>query len=197
MGVLLHLGHFASALLGHPLLPALLLPVIAVLFGAGRGIGLPLLFWHEDRGPRFLAGLASTLLAAQVFFIIHLLAGDRHFPGLAGLSWFLSIGGTCWLILVLAAAVIRTLGYRRATTGTETPSSSQAKMAPGAGVGPAIERPTATGSELQSVQVPVTAFLLGVTVAVAVVAALLAAGHTWGDHLPAFPARRGLPAAPA
>jgi hypothetical protein len=197
VGALLHLGQFASALLGHPLLPMLLLPVIAVLFDAGRGIGLPLLFWHEDRGPRFLAGLASTLLAAHLFFISYLLAGDRHFrhfPGLGGLTWFLIIGGTGWLILVLAAALVRTRGYRRAnnaavtpTTGTDTPAASQARMAPGEGVAPAIQRRTAEGTRLQSVQVPVAALLLGVAVAGAVVAALLAAGHKWGQHLPAFP----------
>ena len=61
--------HFAEVLLRYPLLPALLLPVIAVLFGAGRAMGLPLLFWHEHAGPRFLAGLGSTLLAAEMFFV--------------------------------------------------------------------------------------------------------------------------------
>jgi hypothetical protein len=181
----LPLAHFASALLGHPLLPVLLLPVIAVLFGAGRAMGLPLLFWHEHRGPRFLAGLASTLLAAHVLFIIYLLGGERHFPGLGGLTWFMIIGGAGWLILALAAALVRTRGYRRANAAG--PPASDARMASGDGVAPAIQQPASEGNRLQSVQVPVAAFLLGVTVAAAAVAAMLAVGQIWGDQLPAFP----------
>jgi hypothetical protein len=182
----LPLAPFASALLGHPLLPVLLLPVIAALFGAGRAMGLPLLFWHEHRGPRFLAGLASTLLAAHVLFIIYLLSGERRFPGLGGLTWFRIIGGGCWLILVRAAALVRTRGYRRANSASGPPASD-ARLATGDGVAPAIQRSTSGGNKLQSVQIPVATFLLGVTVATAAVAAMLVAGHTWGDQLPAFP----------
>ena len=186
-------------LLRYPLLPALLLPVIAVLFGAGRTMGLPLLFWHEHAGPRFLAGLGSTLLAAEIFFVGYLLGGEGHFPGLGGLILFLCLGGTLWLIAVGAAALVRGLRYRNSRRtapsggGSAEPAepTSDAQMAPQPGVAPAMRAAgpagsarsaTSAGSEgqLQAVQVPVAAFLLGVVLAVAAVAAGLAAARLAG-----------------
>src|SRR5262249_51259821 len=95
------IGHFIQLWLRHPVLVALLAVVVAILLGAGRGLGLPLLFWHERRAPQLLAGLATTLLAAEVFFVAYLLAGQDHFSGDLGLLRFMAYGGLAWAVVVL------------------------------------------------------------------------------------------------
>jgi hypothetical protein len=64
--------------LGHQvvLVALLALPVAIVVFRLGRSLGIPLLFWHEDKRKQALAGFALALLGSEVFFVLFLL--DRR-----------------------------------------------------------------------------------------------------------------------
>jgi hypothetical protein len=63
-------GDFA----GHWLLLGPLAIVAGAIFlGIGRGVGLPYLFWHEDRWKQAAAGVAATLLGSQSLFVSFLL----------------------------------------------------------------------------------------------------------------------------
>lgn len=78
--------------------------VVALAAGAvARGLGVPLLVWHERRWPRFLAAFSLTLLAGHVGFVGFLL--DRHPAGLT--RYVLTILG------VVAAATVVTLALQR------------------------------------------------------------------------------------
>jgi hypothetical protein len=113
---------FLEILLRHPLLLAAPTVVAAILCGAGRGLGLPLLFWHERRGPQALAGLAATLLVAETCFVAYLLAGPGHID--AGLVTFMVSAGAAWAVVLGVAVVlrlVRRIASREGDTGGMTP----------------------------------------------------------------------------
>jgi hypothetical protein len=160
---------FLQLFLRHPLLAAALAPVVAMLFGAGRRFGLPLLFWHERPARQALAGLAATLLAAEVFFVTYLLAGQECFPGALGLLRFMSYGGVVWGGIV-GAAVVCWLARRTPPRAGDTRGLTPGIRAVHAG------RP----GPLRAVQPPMWPFLAGAAVGV-----LAVDGLTWvGAWLP-------------
>ncbi len=55
------------------LLGPLALVAGAIFLGLGGGVGMPYLFWHEDRWKQAAAGLAATLLGSQSLFVSFLL----------------------------------------------------------------------------------------------------------------------------
>src|SRR5579862_9375065 len=165
-------ARFFQVFLRHPLLPAVLAPVVAILFGAGRRFGLPLLFWHERPGRQALAGLSTTLLAADVFFVTYLLAGQECFPGVLGLLRFMAYGGVLW------AAILGGAGLFWLVRRTPSPAGDTAGLTPGIRAVHA-GRP----GPLHAAQPPMWPFLAG-----AVVGALVVDGLTWvGAWLPCDP----------
>jgi hypothetical protein len=65
---------FAETLGRHLVLAALLaLPAAILLLRLGRALGIPLLFFHEDRRKQILAGFAVALLGSEIFFVNFLL----------------------------------------------------------------------------------------------------------------------------
>jgi hypothetical protein len=116
---------FSQLLLRHPLLIGESALVVAVLFGAGRAFGLPLLFWHERRARQFLAGMAATLAMAEILFVAYLsdLADTR--PSLE-LRQVLQIGGAGWAAAVAAAALYRL--FLRTRWGAQSPPVVSARF---------------------------------------------------------------------
>src|SRR5262249_53781512 len=111
--VLVQLFDFAVAMVRHPIViipPAL---VVAMLYGAGKALGLPRLFWNERPRYRFSGGVATTLLAAESFLVAYLLDGLDHPIRSTGFLQFLLIGGVVWLLLVGYRSLVQQLGYRR------------------------------------------------------------------------------------
>src|SRR5215469_1397691 len=56
-----------------PILVLPLLLVMGVLFGLGRGVGLPALFWNRNKPEQFLAGFGVALLFFETVLVIELL----------------------------------------------------------------------------------------------------------------------------
>src|SRR5262249_40975550 len=79
--------------------------VVAALYGAGRAAGIPRLFWNQNPGRRFLAGLATTFLAVQCFVDAYLLDVNHRFPQLSGLRLFLALGALTWGVLIGARSL--------------------------------------------------------------------------------------------
>jgi hypothetical protein len=130
-------------LLRHPLLLVALLLLFEILLGAGRPLGLRLLFWHEDAKPQWKAGAASTLLVAVILFVAYLLSPARvssvcH-DAPRRLGCILGAGGVVWAAFaVLAAAFHRFLQFAPAIyaaagtgSGRPEPESAHAASAPG------------------------------------------------------------------
>jgi hypothetical protein len=102
--------HGLQLLLSRPLLLAEIVLLGAILVrSVGRPFGVPLLFWHEERGPQFLAGLASTLLIAQTLFVSGLSSGG----GFCALEAIFIVGGTLWTLAVLWGAANRIMAKRQ------------------------------------------------------------------------------------
>lgn len=89
----------------------------AIFLGLGRGVGMPYLFWHEDRWKQAAAGIAATLLASQSLFVSFLLVTrPRHatesaalLSGLAGRDYMLH-GWGALLAALLPAIALFSLG---------------------------------------------------------------------------------------
>ena len=115
---------FAQCFLRHPILIAEVLLVVLALFGAGRAVGLPLLFWHEWRGAQILAGMSATLLMGEVLFVAYLADRSDHGPPLpfssSGLPQFLQIGAAGWAAIVLTATLYRL--FLRTRQGSRSPA---------------------------------------------------------------------------
>ena len=75
MSVLAWLGNvFFHGLCGYPLLLLLVFLVMLILWGgAGRGFGLPALFWHEQAVKQLAVGLALGMLLTQIGFVAFLM----------------------------------------------------------------------------------------------------------------------------
>jgi hypothetical protein len=112
----------------HLLLVAILLAVGAILFaGLGRGLGIPLLFWHERPSKQTLAGLAVSLLVSEVLFVAALLDVGASVGGvdtmpvaMRAVGAYVTRGWTVVLLvmaagLLVAAAVKRGLPAARLT----------------------------------------------------------------------------------
>jgi Patatin-like phospholipase len=79
--------------------------MLGIVLGAGRSVGLPLLFWHERAASAFLAGLAATLFTAETFFVLFLIHSNAPGSARFGLGAHLTVGGAIWLAIVGARAV--------------------------------------------------------------------------------------------
>ncbi len=158
------LFHFVEVLLRHPIVVGALALVVAILSGAGKAVGLPRLFWHERRLYRFLAGLTTTLLAAESFLVTYLLEGESRFPGAGGFNRFLIIGGIAWVVVVGAIGALQTFRQVRSTSQPGRMPSSGGGIAPGIR---ALDEPGP--AQRTEVQLPVVAFMAGVALAVGVV----------------------------
>ncbi len=158
------LFHFVEVLLRHPIVVGALALVVAILSGAGKAVGLPRLFWHERRLYRFLAGLTTTLLAAESLLVTYLLEGESRFPGAGGFNRFLIIGGIAWVVVVGTIGALQTFRQVRSTSQPGRMPSSGGGIAPGIR---ALDEPGP--AQRTEVQLPVVAFMAGVALAVGVV----------------------------
>src|SRR5262249_30563500 len=103
----------------------------------------------------------TTLLAAEVFFVAYLLAGQDHFPGGLGLLRFMAYGCLAWAIMLLAAVLAR-VARRIASTEGDT-----------GGLTPGIRSLRAgLPGPMRAAQPPVWPFLVGAAVGVLVADAL-------------------------
>ena len=110
---------FTGLLLRHPSTLGVLAAVALVLLGVLlRKLGLPRLFWHERPLQRFAAGIAATLLAAEVFLTAYLLDGEQR-PGGAALSLgaYAALSASLWTLLLVGCALLRLLDERAAEAG--------------------------------------------------------------------------------
>jgi len=173
----LPLFHFVEVLLRHPIVVGTLALVVAILLGWGKTVGLPRLFWHERPLYRLLAGLATTLLAAESLLVTYLLEGESRFPGSDGFNQFLIVGGIVWLLVIATICALQTIRQVRSTRRTGRAPSS------GGGIAPSIravdEQGLAHGME---VQLLVGAFLAGV--GLGVIAVFLIVRFTRQIHVP-------------
>ncbi len=171
--------------------PALLLAwlvVVAILFGAGKPMGLPMLFWNEFAGRRYLAGLASTLLTAEIAFVLYLVQkGRQPLDRAAFVDHFVAVG-IVWAALVLARAAQMALADRApAEPGARSPVLGRRRAA----VTPAVRAMAAHGSRhgsLVSARVSGGPFLAGLLTAALLVAGLLALDAGVGDAVDAWAA---------
>ena len=160
------LVYFLEIMLRHPI--AILAPglVVAILYGAGKAMGLPRLFWNERPLNCFLAGLASTLLAAESFLVAYLLDGAGILVARTSFICFLLVGGAVWLLLV---------GVRIFTLPSASPTSRRARAGWTRGVSPAIRTVDDQGlAGTRTSQVPAGEFMAGVGVAAVFVVLLVA-----------------------
>ena len=117
-------GDTTASVLRYPVPVAVLALVFAPVWNLGRVFGIPLLFWHEDRRARTMAGVAVTLHAAGVVFFVFLLElrrrGARLDPGGAveppDLVRFFLGGAGLWASLLVPPALLRWV--RRARNAT-------------------------------------------------------------------------------
>ncbi|HEV3191917.1 MAG TPA: hypothetical protein VGY54_15505 [Polyangiaceae bacterium] len=100
-------------LLRHPLLVLAMALLGAVLLaGAGRSFGVPLLFWHERRDTQRIAGVATTLLAAHVVFVVALSESKDQPQALA----LVAVSILLWGTVVGTSVWRRAAAWRRAET---------------------------------------------------------------------------------
>src|SRR5271169_5102588 len=93
-----------QAWLSVPTVLAVLTAVALILFGLGRGLGLPRLFWHNEWRPQFAAGAATAALLLEGTLVVYLLEAHRTFPGLEGATRFSAASVVFWSALVSLAA---------------------------------------------------------------------------------------------
>ncbi len=98
---------FLASLLRYPVPLAALALVIAPLWNFGRTVGLPVLFWHEQPRARRMAGVAVTLHAAAVTFVVFLLELGRRPQGAPDLARFFAGAAIVVAALLLPAAILR------------------------------------------------------------------------------------------
>ncbi len=125
---------FLLAWLSMPSVLAVLALVGLILFGLGRGLGLPRLFWNRRRKIQFAAGAATAALFLEANLVVYLLQAHDAFPGLVGTARFSAASTICWFALVLLA------GSRVAGS-----ASSEAEPLPAGRTAPAIRQATDTG----------------------------------------------------
>jgi hypothetical protein len=102
----------------HPPLLVAILGIQALLLGLGKSIGLPLLFWHEDRFKQCLAGVATACLLSETLFAAFLLLRDG---GVEQLEAFWRAGALPWLALIVLQLVIRYRSIGAPRRGGQTP----------------------------------------------------------------------------
>jgi hypothetical protein len=147
------LASIVLALCRRPLLLGLLVLVVSVLLGAFRGMGLPRLFWHEQRRHRFEAGAATTLLAAEVFLVVWLLEGARAGrPAQLDLPEYAVWTTALWAVVTLLCALVR-LRQDRAARSNGGARARTFRISPG------IAR--SGGPDLLAARAPVGLFLAG------------------------------------
>ncbi len=125
---------FLLAWLSLPSVLAVLALVVLILFGVGRGLGLPRLFWNTDWQRQFAAGAATAALFLEVDLVVYLLGAHAAFPELRGAALFSGCSVLCWFAIVLVAS--RGVGRSR---------SSEAEPLPEQRTAPAIRQATDTG----------------------------------------------------
>lgn len=152
------------ALLRQPVVLAALGGVTAVLWGVGRAVGLPTLFWHERARVQTRAGRACALLVAHGLFVLFLLTRGAPFLHEAGdLPRFMAAGGALWIINVAVRAAL--LARARPEIDAAAP-----KLVPGFGV------PHGSGVRLQVGRVRSGPFVRGTVEGLLAAGALLGAG---------------------
>jgi hypothetical protein len=125
---------FALAWLSVPSVLVVLALVALILFGAGRGLGLPRLFWNKKQLPQFAAGAATSALFLEVDLVVYLLDAHRAFQCLEGAAYFSVASLFFWFVLVFVAGV----GVRRSRSTEDKPLPEQRTA-------PAIRQATPTG----------------------------------------------------
>ena len=168
--------------------PTLLLPPLilaSILLGAGKGLGLPRLFWSVHRGEQLRAGLATGFVfyeAVLATALLHL--QDRHArlphaSALRHVAVFALVSSALGLAFLITAAV-RAHGIRDDVPGRLSPAI---RKVAGVRRGDRTER-----------GVSPFPFLAGVAAAIVVAAALVALGlqlrRLLGPSLPGFATRR-------
>ena len=157
---------FTQTLMRHPSLVAEVALLVAILLGAGRALGLPLLFWHERWGAQLFAGLSATLLVGEILLVTYLADEPQRAatqPATIDLPRFLELGGRAWVVIVLLAG-----GYRW-LCGTVGSSS---------GVAPGFRRMAGEKlGELVAAEPPVWPFVAGCLIATCCIVLLTGLGR--------------------
>ena len=163
-----------------PVLAGEIALVAAILYGAGKAAGVPLLFWHERQGIQVIAGASVALFVGEVLLVTYLLAGAAAFPGHAGLERFFLAGGVFWAGLVLVRAGVLVLMARtprepapeQAVQRAQRPEQEPER--PVAGLTPAIAQyDGATMQRLTTSRIYPWGFLIGTALGGAGVAGLI------------------------
>jgi hypothetical protein len=126
--------HVLMAWLALPAVLAMPGLVALMLFGFGRGVGLPRLFWHIEGWLQFAAGAASAALLLEANLVVYLLAAHREFPSLEGAMRFSFASVVLWLVLILFAG-----------RGVWRSRVSEAEPLPVLRISPAIRQATDSG----------------------------------------------------
>jgi hypothetical protein len=160
--------------LREPVLLLAMTVVIAGVLGAGRAVGLPLLFWHERPREQLEAGAASTMLLAEIVFVIYLIHAGGS-PAGPPLGFHLALGGAIWLGLVGARTLsLGRMNRRLGPDPARAPAEASAASA-ALGVTPAFKDMTAIAPApaargvMRAGRVPVWPFPCGALFAAAVI----------------------------
>jgi hypothetical protein len=163
--------------LREPVLLVSWLLVVGVLFGAGKAVGLPMLFWNERPWRRFAAGVGSTLLTAEISFVLYLIQYGRTDPGRQRfLGHFLAMGAL-WLAVVLVRAAQLGLAERRPSAGGKTNAAPAGKGGVTPGMHTLLQHDGSGAGVLGamvSARVAPAPFLAGVMMGAAITGGLLA-----------------------
>ncbi|HYC22019.1 MAG TPA: hypothetical protein VEI94_04920, partial [Candidatus Bathyarchaeia archaeon] len=157
---------FIQTFLRHPSLVAEVALLVAILLGAGRALGLPLLFWHERWDAQLFAGLSATFLVGEILLVTYLADEAQRAAAQSAtidLSRFLELGGRAWVVIVLLAG-----GYRWLCSIVGWTS----------GVAPGFRRMAGEKlGELVAAEPPVWPFVAGCLVATGCIALLVGLGR--------------------
>src|SRR5262252_9033866 len=101
--------------------PALVLPlllVMAVLFGLGKGLGLPALFWSKRKVEQLQAGFGVALLFFETVLVLQLLEGPESIEPIRSFAYTAAVVGA----LLIAFAGYRASRPRKSQPGVVSPA---------------------------------------------------------------------------
>lgn len=149
---------FLLAWLSAPFTLALVAIVALILFGLGRGLGLPRLFWNADWLSQLAAGASTAALLLEANLVVYLLGAHREFPNAEGAGQFSGMSIFCWLALVGLAS----LGVSRSRVSEAEPLSAWRPS-------PAVRQSTDQGPSFErQVGVSPWPFLIGTVASLAI-----------------------------
>ena len=109
---------FLEPWLVRPILVLPLMLVMAVLFGLGKGLGLPGLFWSKNRVVQLQAGFGVALLFFETVLVLELLEGPESIGPIRSFAYTAAVLGA----LLVAFAGYRASRPRRSQPGVVSPA---------------------------------------------------------------------------